>query len=1306
MAKQDLISKVLEEIQKVSNQTAAAATAVKNEAKKQTSGGTGTTTKKTSEKSAVPKKANEKPETQKEPDKKPTVEASKPQVQLPTLTQRQGGFGSPGQMIGAVTKAPPAATPTASRDAKRRENFAKNHPEMTGGMEGARTRAANTAVVMAQAQVNATQAKVDEARKRLDEEKAKRGYTQASTYLTGGVVAPVAPYATGPQAAHLKNLEQDWQQDRKMVGLSDDLRQAKGKLYDANKALIHAQNQKSELDRERELLAEVSTPQWNQRIWDRYAKSDQYGRVSDMEVRSQKIKAAKGMVQLEMKEFQREMDEASEIMEREWGEAGGFLNPDHPSQKYRDAQKRYSVAKESYDRLAVDLNDLSRMDYSARNESSFERMAADPSAAEQYVSATKVLEDQQKLYEVIGYHQKGGGGSPEEYERISQMEAELLQDYGLSEAAINAYVGGYAPYDGETSVGQVMERMNTLLSDHQKALEETDGEKTGYDFQDQYGYEQRLQRQEEAAKRARENAQYAREHPVLSSVGTVLVYPFQAADIVNFDPGKGNPGDVGYIPPDTSGMALTSAIQTIRGTIASDLERNTDWELFGRNIPAFLYNTGMSMADSALAVSTLGTGSVYLMGMNAAVNTAKDVVDNGGTTDQALKLGLTAGAAEILFEKVSVENLLKPRTAEGWREVLTRYVLKQGGIELSEEALTETANIFAEMAVLGNSSDYAKAVNRYQGEGKTESQAKRQAFLDMLSRIGWAGAGGFVSGVGMSGGKAAVDYAGSNGWAGRDIASWRSAETVQGSGVDVDTHAVQTGKRGAFVAQDVSPMLKSTLETQKAAFTGEMGSAATHVGRATTIQYPYDGEVPTYIKPESQSSIGIDQNTLTQAQERVAQAHRQERATGRSFKSFLRTVYETIFAEDGGQRGVVIEGTRMAGRPYVAMLNKSAVGKVIADVNLSAEKLAIFDVLDDVIASGEYVGSGKYISHGKKTKDTVRFDYFETPVTIGDKPYIVTFDVEVFQNVNNYRTHKVISEIDLTPVGPNSAVTNQPKGTAPADTGSDLPQEAMEQSLSLKTSIPQSAMDVNLKGRSLGDRVADATKRTLEEMARTEKKARFQRESKPLRDRLAQVQAESKAAMAQIEDRYGRAVAERGTEQTTQAEGGESAETGKTKDKTSGQGGDRPKKQLQGGGKSDIMRTGARDPQSMEADIHAAKYYGLVRAMKTDVARIAKATGFDEADVRKIKEFLFVERHDLGGEEDECFFPHYMIAESWQRLVAGTPEPHDITLLNHELLERSLMERGLTQAEAHREASKQYNYDKESDDFYGNTKKH
>lgn len=134
--------------------------------------------------------------------------------------------------------------------------------------------------------------------------------------------------------------------------------------------------------------------------------------------------------------------------------------------------------------------------------------------------------------------------------------------------------------------------------------------------------------------------------------------------------------------------------------------------------------------------------------------------------------------------------------------------------------------------------------------------------------------------------------------------------------------------------------------------------------------------------------------------------------------------------------------------------------------------------------------------------------------------------------------------------------------------------------------------------------------------------------------------------------------------------------------------------------------SGARNPDGKAATEHARRYYGLVRSMKTDVCRISKATGFEEKDIQKIKEYIFVEKHDLGGNEPKQFDPDYMIAESWQRLIEGKPEKHDITLIKHELMESELMENGYCQSDAHIISSGKYNYAKEAREYYGKIKKY
>lgn len=137
----------------------------------------------------------------------------------------------------------------------------------------------------------------------------------------------------------------------------------------------------------------------------------------------------------------------------------------------------------------------------------------------------------------------------------------------------------------------------------------------------------------------------------------------------------------------------------------------------------------------------------------------------------------------------------------------------------------------------------------------------------------------------------------------------------------------------------------------------------------------------------------------------------------------------------------------------------------------------------------------------------------------------------------------------------------------------------------------------------------------------------------------------------------------------------------------------------------DNIIAGALNPESGRAESHAELYYEEIRHMTTDVAKIAKVTGHSEAEIQAIKEFLFLDEHDLFGGRQR-FYPDFSIAESWQRLINGTPELHDLTLLLHEIMERELMLQGYTQAEAHEMTSKVYNYKEEAKRFYDHAKKH
>lgn len=134
--------------------------------------------------------------------------------------------------------------------------------------------------------------------------------------------------------------------------------------------------------------------------------------------------------------------------------------------------------------------------------------------------------------------------------------------------------------------------------------------------------------------------------------------------------------------------------------------------------------------------------------------------------------------------------------------------------------------------------------------------------------------------------------------------------------------------------------------------------------------------------------------------------------------------------------------------------------------------------------------------------------------------------------------------------------------------------------------------------------------------------------------------------------------------------------------------------------------SGAYNPHGKAATKHAEQYYEFIRSIKNDSARIASNTGMSKKTIETIKQYLFIDTHDLEG-AIRRFDSDYMIAQSWQRLIDGKNIlPHDLTLLHHEELESSLVKNGCSQTEAHIIASNRFNYGKEATEYYASLKKY
>ena len=184
-------------------------------------------------------------------------------------------------------------------------------------------------------------------------------------------------------------------------------------------------------------------------------------------------------------------------------------------------------------------------------------------------------------------------------------------------------------------------------------------------------------------------------------------------------------------------------------------------------------------------------------------------------------------------------------------------------------------------------------------------------------------------------------------------------------------------------------------------------------GRVTTIRNPYQGQTPDQVRPGaqveiSQESAAMARDALQNAREGTAQESR--------FKGKLKSFFFEILGNRFDNVKVPVQGVEYDGVPYEVTLYKNLIGKLVSQKDVSAERLSVLNQLETVIESGEYVGSGEFDAKGKRTNNIVRYDYFETPVTINGKPYIAAFDVAVGGADNRFRTYR-INEISLLPAG-------------------------------------------------------------------------------------------------------------------------------------------------------------------------------------------------------------------------------------------------------------------------------------------------
>ena len=207
-----------------------------------------------------------------------------------------------------------------------------------------------------------------------------------------------------------------------------------------------------------------------------------------------------------------------------------------------------------------------------------------------------------------------------------------------------------------------------------------------------------------------------------------------------------------YIPADTN-RPLMSGVHVVSSTTEGLTENlNPTWK--------FLAETGLSVGQF-LSKLPLGQGmALAVMGSGAAGSMAVDVMEKGGTADQALTTGTIAGVAEVVFEKMGIDRLIKFANVRGVGQLtakgISQQILKGAAEEGLEEFGTEVVNILADSIINGDISNAELMRQGFLDMGLSEEEANKKMYEELAKQVALSFAGGALSGGVMGGGATAM----------------------------------------------------------------------------------------------------------------------------------------------------------------------------------------------------------------------------------------------------------------------------------------------------------------------------------------------------------------------------------------------------------------------------------------------------------------------------------------------------------------------------------------------------------------------
>ena len=385
-----------------------------------------------------------------------------------------------------------------------------------------------------------------------------------------------------------------------------------------------------------------------------------------------------------------------------------------------------------------------------------------------YAEKSKTIDDSRKHTVGINIGENYIGFGDPVYAYIFDLNgAGKMTEGGTKSNLAGPDIGGEG-YDPEAPASYLKYSfMNQEEKNNYNYLYQTQGKKAAEEYLEYISYDLNARR---AGKYAQGWKEYTDKGIIPSaiasaaSVGSNIISGVGLVDIFSQNLERDITGE--YKPIDYNSLSMNPAIATttIRGNVASNIADATGTiklnevehpvlsRIFNGKSLGDVYQLGMSVADSLTVayLTPFGKYGAVLLGGSAGTQGVLDALERGATDEQALRMGLLNGTFEALFEYVSLDKLL---TSEPRKLVMA--LLRQGGVEASEEACTTLANDIADILVMAERSDYELKIKAYMESGMSREKAAKQALLDKCIELGWDAVGGFFSG-GLSGGFSAA----------------------------------------------------------------------------------------------------------------------------------------------------------------------------------------------------------------------------------------------------------------------------------------------------------------------------------------------------------------------------------------------------------------------------------------------------------------------------------------------------------------------------------------------------------------------